>query len=122
MMTDKAFSLKPKPTFSSEKLAEDEIFDDMSVEQNDDATPHFPSTPSAKDRYHDFDDLLSSSPVAQSTPRIRLEPSFDECGKKTLKNVPADSHSLFDNSDIGHYSDMEVDDEPADFTSKESPS
>jgi hypothetical protein len=120
MMTDKAFSLKP--TFTSRKLAGTEIFDDMPVKVNDDATPHFPSTPTDTDRYHNFDDLLSSSPVAQSTPRIRLEPSFDECGKKTLKNVPADSHSLFDNSDVGHYSDMEVDAEPSDYASKKFPS
>lgn len=44
----------------------------------------------------DFDALFSSSPLAQSTPRIRLEPTFEEDGGKKLKNVPADSHSLFD--------------------------
>jgi hypothetical protein len=44
----------------------------------------------------DFDALFSSSPVAQSTPRIRLEPTFEEKGGKKLRNVPADSRSLFD--------------------------
>ncbi len=44
----------------------------------------------------DFDALFSSSPVAQSTPRIRLEPTFEENGDKKLRNVPADSRSLFD--------------------------
>jgi hypothetical protein len=44
----------------------------------------------------DFDALFSSSPVAQSTPRIRLEPTFEENGDKKLRNVPAESRSLFD--------------------------
>lgn len=44
----------------------------------------------------DFDALFSSSPIAQSTPRIRLEPTFEDNGDKKLRNVPADSHSLFD--------------------------
>ncbi|KAH8685959.1 hypothetical protein BGZ60DRAFT_523225 [Tricladium varicosporioides] len=44
----------------------------------------------------DFDLLLSSSPDAQSTPRIRLEPSYEENGRKTLKQVPADTRSVFD--------------------------
>ncbi|PBP19482.1 hypothetical protein BUE80_DR009736 [Diplocarpon rosae] len=44
----------------------------------------------------DFDALLSSSPFAQSTPRIRLEPTFEEDGKSTLNFVPADTRSLFD--------------------------
>jgi hypothetical protein len=44
----------------------------------------------------DFDAPFSSSPVAQSTPRIRLEPTFEENGEKKLRNVPADSRSLFD--------------------------
>jgi hypothetical protein len=44
----------------------------------------------------DFDALFSSSPVAQSTPRIRLEPTLEENGEKKLRNVPADSRSLFD--------------------------
>jgi len=113
-MTDGVFSLKP--TFSSGKLTDAELLEDMSVDQVDDVTAHCPRTPLGRDPYHDFDDLLSSSPVAQSTPRIRLEPSFDEFGKKTLKNVPADAHSLFDNSD------MDVDDEPPDNTSKLPPS
>jgi hypothetical protein len=60
----------------------------------------------------DFDALLSSSPLAQSTPRIRLEPTFGKDGRAALKNVPADSRSLFDfdtSSIGGHYSDVELD-------------
>jgi hypothetical protein len=60
----------------------------------------------------DFDALLSSSPLAQSTPRIRLEPTFEKNGRAALKNVPADSRSLFDpdaSSIGGHYSDVELD-------------
>ena len=53
-----------------------------------------------------FDALLSSSPLAQSTPRIRLEPTLEESGRRTLKNVPADSRSLFDPDTS---SDMDVD-------------
>ncbi|KAI6710798.1 hypothetical protein JHW43_006672 [Diplocarpon mali] len=44
----------------------------------------------------DFDAMLSSSPFAQSTPRIRLEPTFEEDGRSTLNFVPADTRSLFD--------------------------
>jgi hypothetical protein len=57
-----------------------------------------------------FDALFSSSPLAQSTPRLRLEPSVEENGRKTLKHVPADSRSLFDAdaSSIG-LSEMEID-------------
>jgi hypothetical protein len=44
----------------------------------------------------DFDTPFSSSPVAQSTPRIRLEPTIEENGDKKLRHVPADSRSLFD--------------------------
>lgn len=43
-----------------------------------------------------FDALLSSSPLAQSTPRIRLEPTLEQNGRRALKNVPADYRSLFD--------------------------
>jgi len=58
----------------------------------------------------EFDALFSSSPLAQSTPRIRLEPTFEKDGKATLKNVPADSRSLFDpdNSSFVEHSDMET--------------
>lgn len=57
----------------------------------------------------DFDALFSSSPLAQSTPRIRLEPTFQD-GRTTLKNVPADTRSLFDPESSGsRYSDMDVD-------------
>lgn len=51
----------------------------------------------------DIDAILSSSPQAQSTPRLRLEPSFQN-GRTTLKHVPADSRSMFDfhsDSDYG---------------------
>lgn len=61
----------------------------------------------------DVDAILSSSPQAQSTPRLRLEPSFEENGRKTLRNVPADSRSVFDfdpdNSYVGQSSDMNMD-------------
>ena len=43
----------------------------------------------------EFDALMSSSPVAQSTPRMRLEPTYKN-GKKTLRSVPAESHSMLD--------------------------
>lgn len=61
----------------------------------------------------EFDALVSSSPVAQSTPRIRLEPTFED-GKKKLRNVPADTRSLFDpdNSSAAQFSDMDVDTPP----------
>jgi hypothetical protein len=61
----------------------------------------------------DIDAILSSSPQAQSTPRLRLEPSFEKNGRKTLKNVPADFRSVFDfdpdNSYVGQSSDMNMD-------------
>ena len=60
----------------------------------------------------DADDLMSSSPVAQSTPRIRLEPTFEKDGRRILKNVSAQSPSLFDpdNSSLGDlFSDMDLD-------------
>lgn len=44
----------------------------------------------------DFDAMLSSSPFGQSTPRIRLEPTLDGDGKRSLSFVPVDSRSLFD--------------------------
>ena len=58
----------------------------------------------------DFEALFSSSPLAQSTPRIRLEPAFEKDGKKTLINVPVDSRSLFDpdNSSVGQCSNIEA--------------
>ncbi|EKD16558.1 hypothetical protein MBM_05027 [Drepanopeziza brunnea f. sp. 'multigermtubi' MB_m1] len=46
--------------------------------------------------HQDFDAMLSSSPFGQSTPRIRLEPTFDADGKRSLSFVPAESRSLFD--------------------------
>ena len=52
---------------------------------------------STEPRYDmDFDALFSSSPLAQSTPRLRLEPSFENSGSKKIKNIPADSRSVFD--------------------------
>ena len=57
-----------------------------------------------------FDALLTSSPLAQSTPRIRLEPTLEENGRRTLKNVPADSRSLFDQDTS---SVMDVDSTPS---------
>ncbi|KAI9738530.1 MAG: hypothetical protein M1818_005427 [Claussenomyces sp. TS43310] len=43
----------------------------------------------------DFDALLSSSPLGQSTPQIHLEPSFDDASKKP-KNIPPGTYSVFD--------------------------
>lgn len=45
--------------------------------------------------YDDFD-FFSSSPEGQSTPRMRLEPRFEENGKKTLKIAPTEAPSMFD--------------------------
>ena len=61
------------------------------------------------------DDILSSSPIAQSTPRIRLEPAYQGDGRTTLRNVPAESPSMFDqdNSSVVNNSEMEIDSPPA---------
>jgi hypothetical protein len=61
----------------------------------------------------DSDTLFSSSPEAHSTPRMRLEPTFEN-GKKTLKSVPATSQSLFDSdsSVCSPCSRMDIDTEP----------
>lgn len=86
----------------------------MDVDESVDADD--PSTPQS--RYRDFDTLFTSSPEAQSTPRIRLEPAFGDGGRKTLKNVPADSRSLFDLdkselfSDADEFSEMDMDTAP----------
>jgi hypothetical protein len=112
-LTDDPFSSQPSLPPRTPTESEYLLGDSMSVDQSGDAGPHISSTPPSK--YNDFDTLFSSSPEAQSTPRIRLEPSFGAGGRKTLKNVPADSRSLFDpdNSDIvGQYSDIDVDAEP----------
>jgi hypothetical protein len=80
-------------------------------------TPKRPRSKKSKNRPHggDLDALLSSSPLASSTPRLRLEPSFNEDGKKTLKNVRANARSLFDPDDsiIGLSSDMDIDSGPS---------
>ena len=57
------------------------------------------------------DMLLSSSPDAQSTPRIRLEPSFERNGTTRLRNVSASSRSLFDpdSSSLGNPASMDFD-------------
>lgn len=66
----------------------------------------------------DFDALFSSSPLAQSTPRIRLEPTFQEDGSSHLRNVLADTRSLFDHdSSICQVDEMEVDMPPPRKTS-----
>ena len=61
------------------------------------------------------DDILSSSPIAQSTPRIRLEPAYQEDGRTTLRNVSAESPSMFDqdNSSVVNNSEMDIDSPPA---------
>lgn len=95
--------------------------DDMSIDESRENTPDLPNQAGTPERpamnfrrssgLTDFDTILSSSPVAQSTPRIRLEPSFGDSGKKILKNVPADSRSVFD-FDTENISDMELDSDP----------
>jgi hypothetical protein len=47
-----------------------------------------------------MDALFSSSPIAQSTPRLRLEPAIDENGKQYLMKVPAQTRSVFDPAHI----------------------
>jgi len=67
---------------------------------------------SARNHHSNIDDmLLSSSPLAQSTPRIRLEPSFERDGTTRLRNVSASSRSLFDpdNSSLRDHTDMDLD-------------
>jgi len=80
-------------------------------------TPKRARSKKSKNRPHggDLDALLSSSPLASSTPRLRLEPSFNEDGKKTLKNVRANARSLFDPDDsiIGLSSEMDIDSGPS---------
>jgi hypothetical protein len=54
--------------------------------------------------------------VAQSTPRIRLEPTSEGNGRKTLRHVPADSRSVFDidnDSSSMVPSEMDIDSTPA---------
>jgi hypothetical protein len=121
---DDPFSERPfsrsttrKPVGSQSRLR-----DDMSLDESSDDSPALPSRAVTPERYKrglprrpatvpDFDALLSSSPLAQSTPRLRLEPTFEENGKKVLKNVLAESRSVFDldpdNSMLT--SDMEID-------------
>ncbi|PVH80623.1 hypothetical protein DL98DRAFT_654570 [Cadophora sp. DSE1049] len=90
---------------------ENRLRDDMSYDQGSEFIPDLPSrchtpkyTREKKVRTSiydgDFDAMLSSSPFAQSTPRIRLEPTFEEDGKKLLKNIPADTRSLFDSDQM----------------------
>jgi len=114
-LTDDPFSSQPSLPPRTPTESEHLLGDAPSVDQS--GNLHVLSTPLS--RYNDFDTICSSSPEAQSTPRIRLEPSFAAGSKKTLKNVPADSRSLFDpdNSDIfGQYSGMDVDAEPPNKT------
>ena len=61
-----------------------------------------------------FDALLSSSPLAQSTPRVGLEPTLERSGRRTLKHLPADSPSTSDTYTSSRYlPGMEVDSTPA---------
>ncbi|KAK0116651.1 hypothetical protein ONS96_012506 [Cadophora gregata f. sp. sojae] len=95
---------------------ENRLRDDMSFDQGSELIPDLPSrchtpkfTREKKARTSiydgDFDAMLSSSPFAQSTPRIRLEPTFEEDGKKMLMHVPADTRSLFDSDQMDIDSD-----------------
>ncbi|CZT44996.1 uncharacterized protein RSE6_05264 [Rhynchosporium secalis] len=90
---------------------ENRLRDDSSNSQSSEVIPDLPNnchtpkrTSERKIRTsiydNDFDAMLSSSPFAQSTPRIRLEPTFEEDGTKVLKNVSADSRSLFDSDQM----------------------
>ncbi|KAI9805568.1 MAG: hypothetical protein M1825_000819 [Sarcosagium campestre] len=51
--------------------------------------------PSYSARYSSALELFSSSPVDHSTPRMRLEPTFDSQGKKRLTSVASDEPSVF---------------------------
>lgn len=93
---------------------ENKLRDDMSYDQGSEFIPDLPSrchTPKHARKVRtsiydgDFDAMLSSSPFAQSTPRIRLEPTFEEDGRNLLKTVPADTRSLFDSE----YMDIDSD-------------
>ncbi|KAH7407885.1 hypothetical protein BKA64DRAFT_433898 [Cadophora sp. MPI-SDFR-AT-0126] len=116
--TDDPFSERPHSSSITRTPTsfENRLRDDMSYDQGSDFIPNLPSrchtpkyTREKKARTsiydEDFDAMLSSSPVAQSTPRIRLEPTFEEDGKKLLKNVPADTRSLFDSDQMDIDSD-----------------
>lgn len=88
---------------------EHRLKDDSSIEQGNECISELPTliqTPKKEclrikksktsSNVADFDALISSSPLGQSTPRIRLEPSFEKGGRKTLKKIPSESRSLFD--------------------------
>jgi hypothetical protein len=106
---------------------EHKLMEDTSSEETSGVIPSLPKLPrslstlptfrklmpSTLSHESDSDDVFSSSPVDQSTPRMRLEPSFEN-GKKTLKSVPATSQSLFDSdSSIGSPNTrMDIDSEP----------
>lgn len=88
-----------KPVQTSQ--SSDMDVDTMSVDEAEAEIPSY--TPENKKlrpqmlRYSsDIDAILSSSPQAQSTPRLRLEPSFMNNGRTTLRHVPAESRSMFD--------------------------
>jgi hypothetical protein len=67
------------------------------IQEVDDEVVPVPTIQKTESKFEvDFDALFSSSPLAQSTPRLRLEPSFEDNGSKKLRNVPAGSRSLFD--------------------------
>ena len=42
-----------------------------------------------------YSSLFSSSPVAESTPRVRLEPRFEPSGRRQLRSVSATEPSIF---------------------------
>lgn len=60
-----------------------------------------------------FDAMLSSSPQGQSTPRVRLEPSFKQNGEKTLTKIRSDSRPGFESHSNFPYSvlpsEMDID-------------
>lgn len=110
---------------------ETRLRDDMSIDESRESSQDLPThnfTPRKYPMNHhrasvftDFDAILSSSPVAQSTPRIRLEPSYEMSGKKSLRNVAAETRSVFD-FQIDDVSDMEIDTELDESPARKVPS
>lgn len=131
-VSDDPFSERPDSSSMSRTATrfENRLYDDMSIDHATELISDLPSQSHEHDELSqprskkarqsyiatgpDFDAFFSSSPLGQSTPRIRLEPTFEEDDRKILIKVPADSRSLFD-LDIfgpGQYSDMDIDTSP----------
>lgn len=126
--SDDPFAERPSssPINRTPTSFETRLKEDISINQTQEIIPDLPSRAQHPDELPqprlkksrpstvvydaDFDALFSSSPLAQSTPRIRLNPTFQD-GRATLKNVPADTPSFFDpeTSSVSRYSDMDID-------------